>query len=36
MLGGDLALAMRLAGVRTVADIDRSLVARPSYFPCDL
>jgi 4-hydroxymandelate oxidase len=36
ILGGDLALAMRLAGVRTVADIDRSLVARPSYFPCDL
>jgi 4-hydroxymandelate oxidase len=36
VLGGDLALAMRLAGVRTVADIDRSLVARPSYFPCDL
>jgi 4-hydroxymandelate oxidase len=36
ILGGDLALAMRLAGVRTVADIDRSLVARPSYLPCDL
>ena len=36
ILGGDLALAMRLAGVRTVADIDRSLIARPSYFPCDL
>lgn len=36
ILRGDLALAMRLAGVRTVADIDRSLVARPSYLPCDL
>jgi 4-hydroxymandelate oxidase len=36
ILGGDLALAMRLAGVRTVADIDRPLVARPSYLPRDL
>lgn len=33
ILRSDLALAMRLAGVRSVADIDRSLVARPSYFP---
>lgn len=35
ILRRDFALAMRLVGVRTVGDIDRSLVARPSYFPCD-
>jgi 4-hydroxymandelate oxidase len=35
ILRSDLALAMRLAGVRTVPDISRSLITRPAYFPSE-